>query len=61
MKSLHSFLETARKESENIAEDIGDVRQKIKSSEEFLASSVMRIMSFLKNYWEKSKKIKIKK
>jgi predicted PurR-regulated permease PerM len=55
-RDISSFLKIINKESEKIAEDVANIRKKIKDGEATLASSMMYVLSFLKNRIKKSKK-----
>lgn len=55
-KHINAFLKAIKKESEKIAQDIDNVRGKIKDGEDMLVSFVTGIMSFFKNSRKKSKK-----
>jgi hypothetical protein len=48
LKSIHIFLNTTKKISEKIAEDIESVRKKIKEGESIFIASIVSILSFLK-------------
>jgi Flp pilus assembly protein TadB len=56
LKSINSFLNAIKKESEKIAKDISIIEGKIKSGREMFAAFILHILSFFKNTKKKLKK-----
>jgi Flp pilus assembly protein TadB len=56
LKSINKLFNHIRKESEKFAQDIGNVRGKIKSGEAMLVALIVGLVSFFKNHRKKSKK-----